>query len=148
MIATLDAIVDIIKRFEGVKLRAYRCPAGVLTIGYGNTVGVTEGMVWSQEQANACLRKQVAQFMLAVLKRCPQLHLEPKELLIACTSLAYNIGVGAFAASSVCRKTRYREFVDAALAFMNWRFIHGVESRGLKNRRTVEKTTYLSGVNQ
>jgi lysozyme len=146
MIDTLDAIVEMVKRFEGVKLRAYRCPAGVLTIGFGSTIGVTEGMVWTQEQANADLRKQVAQFMLAVLKRCPQLHLEPQELLIACTSLAYNIGAGAFGASQVCRKTKYRDYLNAAKSFMNWRFIHGAESLGLKNRRTIEQAKYLSGV--
>ena len=106
MKTVLDALVEaikLIKGFEGCRLVAYLCPAGVWTIGWGETCGVKDGDIWTQQQADAVLRQRVGQFMLATLKRCPQLHLEPLGRLAACTSLAYNIGVGAFGASSVCR---------------------------------------------
>jgi len=143
VIDTLDAICAIIKRFEGCRLAAYRDIVGVLTIGYGETLGVREGDVWTQDQADATLRQRVAQFMLATLKRCPQLHLEPPGRTAACTSLAYNIGVGAFGASSVSRKTRRQDFAGAADAFLLWRFAGGREIRGLKLRRQRERVAYL-----
>ena len=48
---TSDAAKQAIGTFEGLKLKAYRCPSGVLTIGYGHTKGVYEGMQITKEQA-------------------------------------------------------------------------------------------------
>lgn len=146
MITTLDALVEavkLIRGFEGCKLTAYRCPAGVWTIGWGETLGVKEGDQWTQEQADGVLRQRVGQFMLATLKRCPQLHVEPYGRLSACTSLAYNIGVGAFGASSVCRKTNRREIAGAADSFLLWNKAGGRVLRGLTRRRVAERVTYL-----
>jgi lysozyme len=142
MIAVLDQIVLIVMRFEGCRLVAYQDIVGVWTIGYGETLGIHEGMVWTQEQADYRLRQRVGQFMVAVLIRCPQLHLEPDGRLVACTSLAYNIGVGAFGASSVSRFTRYREFVKAARSFLLWNKAGGKVVRGLTIRRTAESLKY------
>ena len=44
----------LIKKFEGCELEAYKCAAGVLTIGYGHTKGVTDGMQITKAQANQC----------------------------------------------------------------------------------------------
>ena len=143
MIAALDAICAMVKRFEGCRLAAYRDIVGVLTIGYGETLGVREGDVWTQERADTQLRQRVAQFMLATLKRCPQLHLEPPGRTAACTSLAYNIGVGAFGASSVARQTGRCDFAGAANAFLLWNKAGGRVIRGLTLRRQAERAQYL-----
>lgn len=45
--------INLIKQFEGVRLTAYRCPAGVYTIGYGHTRGVKRGMKITEEEASA-----------------------------------------------------------------------------------------------
>lgn len=137
-----EELVAAIKRFEGCKLAAYRCPAGVWTIGYGETLGVKEGDVWTQEQADARLRVRAGQFLLAVLKRCPRLHLEPPERWVACVDLAYNIGVGAFAASSVSRKTMRGEFDQAAESFLLWNKAGGRVLKGLTIRRKWDRGTY------
>ncbi len=50
---------SLIRQFEGLRLTAYRCPAGVWTIGYGHTSGVTEGMTISVEQAEDLLRQDI-----------------------------------------------------------------------------------------
>jgi lysozyme len=142
-IEVLNLLVALVKIFEGCKLKAYKDIVGVWTIGYGETLGVHEGMVWTQEQAEARLRERLAIFMLAVYKRCPQLHLEPPGRIIACTSLAYNIGVGAFSASSVRRLTYLQEFIEAAKAFLLWNKAGGKVVKGLDNRRHVESTRYL-----
>jgi lysozyme len=142
MTEALERALELIRRFEGCRLTAYRCPAGVLTIGWGETQRVKEGDVWTQEQADAVLRRRVAQFMLATLKRCPALHADP-ERLAACVSLAYNIGVGAFGASSVCRKTLRREYASAADSFLLWNKAAGRVLRGLTLRRQAERRVYM-----
>ena len=48
--------LSLIKKFEGLELEAYKCAAGVWTLGYGHTAGVQEGDVWSEEQANEQLK--------------------------------------------------------------------------------------------
>ena len=58
--------LNLIKSFEGCHLTAYRCPAGVWTIGYGHTAGVYEGMVITQEQADKFLFEDVQRFVNAV----------------------------------------------------------------------------------
>lgn len=140
----LEQAIEIIKRFEGCRLTAYRCPAGVWTIGWGETRGVKEGDVWTQEQADRVLRERVGQFMLATMRRCPQLLREPPERIAACTSLAYNIGIGAFAASSVSRHTTRRDYSRAADSFLLWNKAGGRVLRGLTRRRHAERATYLS----
>lgn len=140
----LDLALPLIKRFEGCRLRAYPDMVGVWTIGWGETLGVREGLVWTQQHADAVLERRVGQFMAAVLVRCPQLHLEPPERLAACTSLAYNIGVGAFGASTVCRKTKDRDFAGAADSFLLWNKAGGRRVAGLVRRREAERELFLS----
>lgn len=113
------------------------------TIGYGETAGVVEGMVWSKEQAELRLIRRLVGFAQGVLKRCPQLHLEPDARLAACLSLAYNIGGGAFGASSVRRKTTRREYRGAADSFQLWNKAQGRVMAGLTIRRLLERDLYL-----
>lgn len=139
----LEMAVEEIKVSEGCRLKAYRCPAGVPTIGWGETLGVKMGMVWTQAYADSRLRIRVAQFMAAVLKACPILHLEPPQRTAACTSLAYNIGIGAFRTSSVCRLTMRQEFDRAADSFKLWNKGGGRVLKGLVIRRAAERALYL-----
>lgn len=114
------------------------------TIGYGDTEGVREGMQWSEEQAEQRLAQAVGRRMVAVLRRCPALQKEPPGRLAACTSLAYNIGVGAFGASAVCRHSARREFAAAADAFLLWNKAGGRVLPGLTIRRRLERSQYLA----
>jgi len=114
------------------------------TIGYGETKGIREGMVWTKEYADERLRVRVRQFMREVLHLCPQLWLEPPTRLAACVSLAYNIGSApAFVASSVCRLTKYREYQRAADSFRLWNKAGGKVMKGLVHRRELERAYYL-----
>jgi len=144
MKTALDNIVELVKHFEGCRLTAYQDCVGVWTIGYGETLGVHEGMIWTQQQADNTLRQRAGQFMLATLLRCPRLHTEPLERTVACTSLAYNIGTGAFGASSVSRKTTRQDYAGAANAFLLWNKAGGRIVRGLTLRRHAERLKYLS----
>lgn len=141
----LLAALELIRRFEGCRLRAYRDVAGIWTIGWGETLDVHPGMVWTRRKADAQLRARAALFMLAVLRRCPALHLEPPRRLAACTSLAYNIGVGAFGASSVCRRLMNGDVAGAGDSFLLWNKAGGRVVAGLARRRRAERALYLSG---
>lgn len=141
--AALEKALTIIKEFEGCRLTAYRCPAGLWTIGYGQTVGVKPGMVWTQDQVEADLVKSVRTRMELVLQGCPNLSTEPPGRLAACTSLAYNIGVAAFWESSVCRLTKANRFMEAAEAFLLWNKSRSKVLPGLVRRRQAERALYL-----
>lgn len=154
----LELAIVLVQKGEGCVLKAYPDPKwhGIQrraanwsewgrpwTCGWGETEGVTEDTEWTQLEADARLRRRVAGFMLAVLKSCPQLHLEPPERLAAATSLAYNIGKGAFSASSVCARTRRCEYEAAGDAFRLWNKAGGRVMRGLTLRRERERKVYL-----
>jgi lysozyme len=116
-------------------------PGTPWTIGWGETAGVHEGDVWTREQADARLRVRLAQFLAGVYKRCPQLYLEADARVAAVVSLAYNIGLGAFGASTVCRATRRCEYQRAADAFLLWDKAGGRPI--LRRRREAERACYL-----
>lgn len=113
------------------------------TIGYGETEGIVEGMWWTETKSELQLIRRLGSFAVGVLKRCPRLRHEPDARLAACLSLAYNIGLGAFGASSVCRKTQRGEYVGAADSFLLWNKAQGRVMAGLTARRELERQMYL-----
>lgn len=141
--SAMDKALKIIREFEGCRLKAYRCSAGVWTIGWGQTAGIKEGMAWTQAQADSNLANSVKTCMQAVLRACPQLKEETDNRIAACTSLAYNIGNKGFAGSSVCRHTQNREYSKAADAFLLWNKADGKVLAGLARRREAERKLYL-----
>lgn len=158
MIEALKLATAMIADGEGCVLRAYPDPiwkriprteanytawGKPWTIGYGETLGIAEGMVWTHEKALAVFSQRVAYFMREVLKLCPQLFLEPPTRLAACVSLTYNIGVAGFAASRVRSLTRRAEYQLAADAFLLWNKAGGKVMRGLTLRRHRERKVYL-----
>lgn len=133
--------IDLIKSSEGCRLKAYRCQAGILTIGYGHTgPDVFEGQEITQEEANTLLKLDLARFEAAVNKHCNTIN---QCQFDACVSLCYNIGPGAFAKSSVVRLHNEVKYGDAAQAFMLWNKAGGKVSRGLQARRAKESALYL-----
>ncbi len=144
------ATIDLIKEFEGCKLTAYQCSAGVWTIGYGITEGAgvginpAKGMTITQQQAEDLLRHAVDKFAERV-----------DELITAnvnanqfgaCVSLAYNIGPNAFAKSTVLRELNAGRKDAAAAAFQMWNKAGGVVSKGLVRRREAERQLFLTPV--
>lgn len=154
----VDFLVATVQGFEGCRLVAYPDPIWTKikrtesnwaawgkpwTIGWGETKGIKEGDVWTQEYADSVLRKRVVYFMLKVYANCPQLHLEPPGRIVASTSFAYNTGIDAYKNSSVCRRTKEQQFQRAADAFLLWNKAGGKVLRGLTLRRQAERTIYL-----
>lgn len=96
-----DRGLDIIKEFEGFRARAYMCPAGVWTIGYGHTRGVKAGDVVNEQQATELLRNDVKEAEEAI-NGLVKVELSQWQF-DALVSLVYNIGSGNFYNSTIRR---------------------------------------------
>lgn len=147
-----EAGLTLIKEFEGFRAETYKCSAGVLTIGYGTTaaagVGIDPkpGMRITEPQATEYLAKTVDKFAAQIR---PVLTREPNEnQWAAMVSLAYNIGPGAFAKSSVARLFNAGDDEGAAAAFLLWNKAKGKVLKGLSRRREAERALFLSPVSK
>lgn len=143
-----DEGLRLIKSFEGYHTRlkdgscaAYLCPAGVPTIGYGCTEGIKLGMVWTAEQAEEALRREIAKFENAVTKSVT-VDINQNEF-DALVSLAYNIGVAGFQRSSILRRLNKGDRKGAAQAFHMWNQGGGRVLPGLVSRRAREAALFL-----
>ena len=132
----------LVKSFEGLELKAYLCPARVLTIGYGSTgPHVTPGMVITEAQADALLQRDLDRFEDAVAKAAPRAGQNQFDAMV---SLAFNIGIGAFLKSSVLRCHLGGDHRMAAEAFSMWVKGGGRVLPGLQRRRAAEAQLYRS----
>lgn len=139
---TTDRGLSLIKQFEGRRLRAYLCPAGVLTIGYGHTSAagppeVKRDMAISAEEAERIFRADIDLFENKVEKLVKGVKLTPSQF-DALVSLAFNIGVGAFARSTLLKKLKRGDLEAAPAEFMKWNKVGGKASTGLTRRRRAE----------
>lgn len=133
--------INLIKQFEGERLRAYLCPAGVWTIGYGHTTAagppkVTEGMVITRAEANEILRRDLRKYEDAV-DDAVTVALKQHQF-DALVSLCYNIGPEAFRRSSLVKKLNRGDYDAVPAALMAWNKAKGRELPGLTRRRRAE----------
>lgn len=137
--------VALIAARETCVLRAYKCPAGTWTCGWGETDGVGPGMVWTQEYADRRLCDSLAGRAHAIRTMCTVAPTEHQ--LAALVSLAYNIGLGALRKSTVMRCHNRGDHAAAARAFALWNkaTINGKLTvlNGLVSRRAAEAALYL-----
>lgn len=134
----------IIREFEGLKLKAYLCPAKVPTIGYGSTgPDIKLGMVWTLDQAKARLERDVTKFAIGVEKLIGKTPTTQGQF-DAMVSLAYNIGIGAFAKSSILANHNAKRPLNAAASFALWNKGGGKVLAGLVRRRKAEADLYLA----
>lgn len=133
--------LDLIKKWEGCKLKAYRCSAGVWTIGWGSTgPGVREGVTWTQEQADSRLAADVRKFAAGVFSAVAA-NANANQLG-AMISLAYNIGLGAFRSSTLLRLFNAGDTSGAHAQFRRWNKAGGKVVNGLTNRRNDEASVF------
>lgn len=132
--------LDLIKSFEGCRLSAYKCPAGVWTIGYGHTQGVYEGMVITQAQADNMLREDVKYYADAVDRYNSRFNFTQEEF-DALTSFTYNCGVGSLQAVMSCCNTK-QEIAEECKLYNKG---GGVVLAGLVRRRNEEYKLFMSG---
>jgi lysozyme len=143
---TSQAGIDLIKRFEGLRLHAYICAAGVLTIGYGHTKSVRRGQQITEQQAEDLLREDLRHFEEAV-ERLVTVHLEQHEF-DALVSFTFNVGEGALAKSTLLRKLNAGDKQDAAHEFGKWVKAGKVTLSGLVRRRKAEQALFEGHASQ
>ena len=132
---------DFVKQWEGRELKAYRCSAGVWTIGYGHTKGVKEGDTITASEADELLSKDLSERAQTL---APFVNVPVTEgQFIALLSLAFNVGVTAVKKSSLLRLLNTGHTQEAADAFLDWTYAGGVVSKGLKARRERERSLFL-----
>lgn len=146
-----NKIRAMIMQWEGCRLKAYHCPAGVLTIGYGHTgPDVTEGMTITAAQAVALFNADIDRFAESVRQLLGETvtRLRPQQF-DALVSLAYNIGPGNFRRSSVMAKVKADPddptIRDAFMRHVKARDRHGnlITLPGLVRRRAGEADHYF-----
>lgn len=130
--------IDLIKKFEGCRLAAYKCPAGVWTIGYGHTEGVSEGQKISQEQAEKYLKDDLVKYEKYVEKYV-NLELNQNQF-DALVSFTYNCGAG-----NLQKLVKNRNHEQIANAFLLYNKASGKVLAGLVRRRAEEQALFLAG---
>ena len=126
---------------EGYRSEAYKDAVGIPTLGFGETAGVKMGDKTTPERALVQLLESTEKHADAI-RQCIHVPLYQHEF-DAYISLAYNIGTGAFASSSVARYIRRGEYRAAADAFGMWIYAGKQKLPGLVTRRQREKEVFL-----
>jgi lysozyme len=131
---------DLIKKYEGCRLKAYKCPAGIWTIGYGHTGNVKEGQVITQTQADELFDKDIQRFVDGV-NRIVKVEINQNQF-DALVSFAYNCGLGALEKSTLLKHVNTKLFDLAAIEFAKWNKGGGKVLTGLVRRRADEQALF------
>lgn len=151
--------IKMIKHHEGVRVKPYRCPARLWTVGVGHVIDPAHINVkfedrlslpipdgWDRtlpmEEVDEILAKDLARFEAGVSRLAP-VACTRQGMFDACVSFSFNVGLGNFQRSSIRMKMNRGDFEGAAEAFMMWTKAAGRELPGLVKRRKDEKTLFL-----
>ena len=132
---------NLIKQFEGLRLTAYRCPAGKWTIGYGHTKGVKKGMYISEAVATHFLIEDV-QRVEPVINSYGGIYHWTQNEFDALASFAFNCGIGNL---KKLLKYGQRTKSQIADAFLLYNKANGRVLRGLVRRRNAERELFVKG---
>lgn len=135
--------ISLIKFYEGFQPKAYYCPAGVLTIGYGTTKGVRPGMVISEAQGETLLQSDLRKFESAV-ERLVKVPLTQSQF-DALVSFVYNLGEGNFRSSTLLKVINQGRFDMVPDQMLRWNKAGGKVLNGLTKRRQTEATLFATG---
>lgn len=138
--------IELIKQFEGCKLTAYKCPAGVWTIGYGTTGKVDgkpicKGIKITKSKAESLLKEDLATFEKSV-SNYVKVSINQNQF-DALVSFAYNVGAGALKGSTLLKKLNKKDYKGAAEEFLRWNKAGGKVLAGLTRRREAERKLFL-----
>ncbi|MDD3238211.1 MAG: lysozyme [Candidatus Gastranaerophilales bacterium] len=134
--------IKLIKNFEGCRLKAYKCPAGIATIGYGHTNKVHMDDVITQADADRLLKEDLIIHENNVSKLVKvSLNQNQFDALVC---LEYNIGYGNLASSTLLKMLNSKNYKSAASQFDRWVYAGNKILPGLVKRRHAEKELFLA----
>jgi lysozyme len=131
-----------IKRHELCRLEAYPDRGGVLTIGWGDTIGVKKGDVITQVQADERLQRRLAEHETQL--RAHLTSVATQSQFDALLSLSYNIGAEALRTSTLLRLFNEGKPVEAAKQFARWVHVKGQLDANLMQRRVDELCRFFA----
>lgn len=139
-------LLELIKKYEGCHKRqadgtliAYKCPAGVWTIGWGSTGRyVREGTVWTQQKADERLAKDAQAAIDLALKSSPILAKASEYKLAAIADFVYNLGIGNYESSTLKKRIDAGDWLSAVTEIKRWNKAGGKVLNGLVARREDE----------
>lgn len=134
--------LELIKRFEGFRGTAYRCPAGVWTIGYGHTSGVKSGDVLTGKQAEMILKADL-EVVYSCIQNSVRVPLTSGQFS-ALVSFVFNVGSGAFSKSTLLVMLNAGDFHGAGHQLLRWDRAGGIVFKGLSERRRAELALFES----
>lgn len=134
--------INLIKSYESLRLEAYRCPAGIHTIGYGHTAGVRRGDVIDQQRADQLLGEDLRKFEAVVNRECPDVTQNQFDALV---SFTFNCGERAFCRSTLLKCIKANPAgANIRYEFSRWNKAGGTVLAGLIRRRKAEADLYFS----
>ncbi len=128
--------IALIKKFEGCELEAYKCAAGVWTIGYGSTKGVKEGDTIKQEDADKLLTEEMSEYE-SYINDMVEADLKQNEF-DALVSWVYNLGPSNLSSSTLLQRLNNKDWDDIPNQIKRWNKAGGVVKQGLIRRREAE----------
>ena len=142
----LAPLVELVTHFEGFHSRAYKCPAGVWTIGYGSTrwgdgSAVKRNEQITEVQAQGLMRERLRE-CLAAVDRMVKVRLAAHER-DALASMAFNIGEGALSRSTLVRVLNEGDRLAVPSEMLRWNKAGGARLAGLLRRRMAEALMWL-----
>ena len=139
---TSDLGIELIKKHEGFRSKAYRCSANVLTIGFGHTLNVKSTDVITKEQGEYFLRQDVEHAEREVNKHNLNINQNQFDALV---SFVFNLGVGNFARSTLLKRVKaYPNDITIRREFARWVYAGGKILPGLVTRRKEEADLYFT----
>jgi lysozyme len=153
-----DSARSVIAHHEGVRLKPYRCPARLWTVGVGHVIDPNHAKVpfeernslaipdgWnrklSMDEVNAILAADLQRFERGVLRYCPRGITQGR--FDALVSFAFNVGLGTLQRSTLRQKHNRGDYDGAADEFLKYCLGGGKVLKGLVNRRKDERAMYL-----
>ena len=153
--------LKMIAHHEGVRTKPYRCPARLWTVGVGhvidpnharvpfeerNNLAIPEGWnrVFTLEEVDAILAKDLERFERGVLKYCPTAG-SRQAWLDSLVSFSFNVGLGTLQRSTLRQRHNRGDYAGAANELLKYCKAGGKVLRGLENRRKDERALYLGG---
>ena len=134
--------ISLIKSFESLRLEAYRCPAGIWTIGYGHTAGVRRGDRIDEQKAEQLLAEDLREFEEVVSRECPGVSQRRFDALV---SFVFNVGTGNFLKSTLLKCVKANpDNMNIRYEFSRWNKSKGMVLSGLIRRRKAEADLYFS----
>lgn len=142
-----ETVKNKIKEYEGLRLTAYKCPAGVLTIGYGHTgLDVKTGMTITQAEADSLFDKDIDRFESQLNATLGTANLRQCQY-DALLSFAYNVGIYNLSTSTLLRKVKSNPDNPAIRdEFKKWNKAKAKVLAGLVKRRDWEARRYFDEV--